>query len=100
MSRLNSDLNLADKTSVVTAGVFLCDLLPNSITENFRHIQVLTVSRHSHHQAFLEAALLASVAVDSHDGAAVVLKALLVLDVLLNAPPEEALWIQTDQQLQ
>lgn len=78
----------------------LCELLPSFKTENFSQIQILTVSRHSHHQAFLEAALLASVAVDSHDGAVLVLKALLVLDVLLNAPPEEALRIQTNQQLQ
>jgi len=52
---------------------------------------VLTVSGHAHHQTLLEATLLAAVAVDAHDGAAVILKALLVLDVLLDAPSKEAL---------
>lgn len=58
--------------------------------------RVLTVSGHAHQQAFLEAALLAAVPVDPHDGAALVLQALLVLDVLLDAPPEEALSVFTD----
>lgn len=56
-------------------------------------VKILTVSGHSHHQAFLEAALLAAVPVYPHDGAALVLKALLILDVLLDAPSEEALQI-------
>ena len=59
-----------------------------------RSQQILTVSGHPHHQAFLKAALLAAVPIDPHDGAALVLKALLVLDVLLDAPPEEALCVQ------
>ncbi len=60
--------------------------------------RILTVSGHSHHQAFLEAALLAAVPVDPHDGAALVLKALLILDVLLDASPEEALCVHKDRQ--
>lgn len=54
---------------------------------------ILTVSGHPHQQAFLEAALLAAVPIDSHDGAALVLKALLILDVLLDAPSEETLFV-------
>lgn len=52
---------------------------------------MLTVSRHADQQTLLKAALLASVPVDAHDGAVLILKALLVLDVLLDAPPEETL---------
>ena len=62
------------------------------------HSRTLTVSRHPHHQAFLKAALLAAVPVDPHDGAALVLKALLVLDVLLDTPPEEALCVCSQTQ--
>lgn len=57
----------------------------------------LTISGHAHHQAFLEAALLAPVSVDPHDGAALVLKALLILDVLLDAPSEEALCVDKER---
>lgn len=51
----------------------------------------LTISGHAHEQTLLKTALLASVPVDAHDGTAFVLKALLILNVLLNAPPEETL---------
>lgn len=60
-------------------------------------VEILTVSGHPHHQTLLEAALLAAVPVDPHDGAALVLKALLVLDVLLDAPSEEALHVDRDR---
>lgn len=52
----------------------------------------LTITGHANQQALLEAALLAAVAVDADDGAVLVLEALLVLDVLLDAAAEEALW--------
>ncbi|KAG7219063.1 hypothetical protein INR49_003598, partial [Caranx melampygus] len=52
---------------------------------------LLTVSAHAHRQTLLEATLLAAVPVDPHDGAALVLHTLLVLDVLLDAAAEEAL---------
>lgn len=55
---------------------------------------ILTVAGHPHHQTLFEAALLAAVPVDPHYGAAFVLKALLVLDVLLDAPSEETLHTQ------
>lgn len=64
----------------------------------FNHTNVcgiLTVSGHPHHQTLLEAALLAAVPVDPHDGAALVLKALLVLDVLLDASTEKTLRTHT-----
>lgn len=51
----------------------------------------LTITGHADQQALLEAALLAAVAVDADDGAVLVLEALLVLDVLLDAAAEEAL---------
>lgn len=51
----------------------------------------LTVAGHANQQALLEAALLAAVAVDADDGAVLVLEALLVLDVLLDAAAEKAL---------
>ena len=51
----------------------------------------LTVSRHADRQAFLEAAVLASVAVHAHDVTALVLHTHLVIDVLLNAAAEESL---------
>lgn len=64
----------------------------------FKHnFKTLTISGHPHHQAFLEAALLAPVSVDPHDGAALVLKALFILDVLLDAPSEEALCVDKDR---
>lgn len=65
-----------------------------SSVDHFYHTNVcgtLTVSGHPHHQTLLEAALLAAVPVDPHDGAALVLKALLVLDVLLDASTEKTL---------
>lgn len=52
---------------------------------------MLTVSRHADQQTLLKAALLASVPVDAHDGAVLILKALFILDVLLDTPPEETL---------
>lgn len=51
----------------------------------------LTVAGHADQQALLEAALLAAVAVDADDGAVLILQALLVLDVLLDAAAEEPL---------
>ena len=51
--------------------------------------------RSPHHETLLEAALLATVPVDPHDGAALVLKAFLILDVLLDTPSEEALEVDT-----
>lgn len=53
--------------------------------------RTLTISGHAHGQTLLEATLLAAVAVDPHNGAVLHLQALLVLDVLLDASPEEAL---------
>ena len=51
----------------------------------------LTISGHAHGEALLEAAVLAAVAVHAHDQAVLVLHAHLVVDVLLNAAPEETL---------
>lgn len=51
----------------------------------------LTISRHANGETLLEAALLAAVAVDAHDGAVLVLQAPLVLDILLDAPAKKAL---------
>lgn len=50
-----------------------------------------SISGHAYREALLEATLLTTVAVNPHDGAALVFKALLILDVLLNASSEEAL---------
>ena len=58
---------------------------------NLAWFAALTIARHPHRETLLEAALLAAVAVDTHDGAGLVLKALLVLDVLLDAASEETL---------
>lgn len=52
---------------------------------------MLTISGHANSQALLEPTLLAAVPVNPHDGAVLHLKTLLVLDVLLDAPPEKAL---------
>lgn len=67
--------------------------LPEGIPSSGRHEgpSKLTVTRHADQQALLEAALLAAVAVDADDRAVLVLEALLVLDVLLDAAAEEAL---------
>ena len=54
-------------------------------------IVTLTVSRHADREAFLEATVLAPVAVHAHDEAVLVLHAHLVVDVLLNAATEETL---------
>ena len=51
----------------------------------------LTISGHAHRQALLEAAVLAAVAVHAHDQAVLVLHTHLIVDVLLDAPAEEAL---------
>lgn len=51
----------------------------------------LTIARHAHGETLLKAALLAAVAVNADDGAVLILQTLLVLDVLLDAPAEEAL---------
>lgn len=50
-----------------------------------------SVSGHADSQTLLKATLLTAVPVDPHDGAVLHLKTLLVLDVLLDASPEEAL---------
>lgn len=67
--------------------------LPEGIPSSGRHESPskLTVTGHADQQALLEAALLAAVAVDADDRAVLVLEALLVLDVLLDAAAEEAL---------
>lgn len=52
---------------------------------------VLTIAGHAHGQTLFEAALLAAVAVNPHDGAGLVLQALFVLDVLLDTASEESL---------
>lgn len=57
--------------------------------------KILTVTGHADRQAFLEAAVLASVAIHAHNHAVFVLHAHLVVNVLLNASPEKALWTQT-----
>lgn len=51
----------------------------------------LTVSRHADGEAFLETAVLASVAVHPHDQTVLVLHAHLVVDVLLDAAAEKTL---------
>lgn len=51
----------------------------------------LTISGHADCQALPEAALLAAVPVDPDDGAVLHFKTLLILDVLLDAPPEKTL---------
>lgn len=51
----------------------------------------LTISRHAHRQAFLEAAVLAPVAVHAHDETVLILHTHLVVDVLLNAAAKESL---------
>ena len=51
----------------------------------------LTIAGHADGQAFLEAAVLTAVAVQSDDQALAVSQAA-VLDLLLDTPPEEALY--------
>lgn len=51
----------------------------------------LTVTGHAHRQAFLEAAVLAAVAVHAHDEAVLVFHTHFVVDVLLDAPAEKTL---------
>lgn len=51
----------------------------------------LTISGHAHGETLFEATLLAAVAIDADDGAALVFQAPFVLDVLLDAPAEKAL---------
>ena len=51
----------------------------------------LTISRHAYSQALLEATLLTAVSVDPHNGAVLHFQTLLILDVLLDAPPEKTL---------
>lgn len=53
--------------------------------------QILTIPAHSNGYALLQPAVLASVPVDAQDGALLVLGARPVLDLLLDAAPEEAL---------
>ena len=52
----------------------------------------LTISRHAHGETLLEAALLAAVTIDADDGAVLIFQTPFVLDVLLDAPTEKALW--------
>lgn len=49
------------------------------------------ISRHAHCETLPETALLASVSVNPHNGAGLILQTFLVLDVLLDAAPEETL---------
>lgn len=51
----------------------------------------LTISRHAHRETLLETTLLATVAIDANNGAVFILQTPFVLDVLLDAPTEEAL---------
>ena len=51
----------------------------------------LTISAHSNSDAFLESAVLATIAIDAQNGALLILGARTVLDLLLDAPPEETL---------
>lgn len=51
----------------------------------------LTVTGHADCQTLLEAALLAAIPIDADNVAGLVLQAFFVLDVLLNAAPEETL---------
>lgn len=59
----------------------------------------LTVTAHPHRQALPVATLLAAVPVDLHDGAALALQTLPVLDVLLDAAAEKALQRTTERSL-
>lgn len=52
---------------------------------------MLTISWHPHRQTFLEAAMLAAVAIHTHDHAVFILHTHLVVDVLLDAPAEKTL---------
>ena len=54
-------------------------------------VGVLTVPRHSGSDAFLQAAVLAPVAVDPEDAALLVLGARTILDLLLNGAAEKSL---------
>ena len=60
------------------------------IINKFGKRRKLTVARHADGQTFLEATVLAPVAVEPDDQALAVAQAP-VLDLFLNAPPEEAL---------
>ena len=51
----------------------------------------LTVAAHADSDALFEATVLTSVAIDPQDGALLILGARAVLDLLLDAPPEETL---------
>lgn len=53
--------------------------------------QMLTISWHPHRQTFLEAAMLAAVAIHTHDHAVFILHTHLVVDVLLDAAAEKTL---------
>lgn len=59
--------------------------------------QELTITGHADRQAFLEATLLAAIAIDADNVAGLILQALFVLDVLLNAAPEETLRKEEEQ---
>ena len=54
---------------------------------------ILTVTRHSHSQAFLEATILTPVPVETYNGTLPIPKAA-VLYLLLNAPSEETLGVE------
>ena len=51
----------------------------------------LTISGHAHRQTLLETAVLAPVAIHTHDQAVLILHTHLVVDILLDAAPEKAL---------
>lgn len=51
----------------------------------------LTISGHAHGETLLEATLLATIAVDSDDGAVLIFQTPFILDVLLDTPTEKAL---------
>lgn len=51
----------------------------------------LTISRHANGETLLEATLLASVAIDTNNGAILIFQTPFVLDILLDAPTEKAL---------
>lgn len=63
----------------------------NRRSVNIGYEQSLTISGHAHRETLLEAAVLAPVTVHTHDKTVFILHAHLVVDVLLNAAPEETL---------
>lgn len=68
-----------------------CDRKWRSGVEKAPTERVLTISGHADGQAFLEAAVLAPVAVHTHDETIFILHAHLVVNVLLNTAAKESL---------